>query len=94
MSKDNVVSMVRPEAEPQDVLTEIARDGACQMLTAALSAEVESFLAGYAGLVDEKGRQRVVRNGFLPEREVQTGIGAIAARAGAASKRPRSERRR
>ena len=80
MSKSNVISMVRPEAEPQDVLTEIARDGARQMLTAALSAEVGSFLAGHAGLVDEKGRQRVVRNGFLPEREVQTGIGAIAAR--------------
>ena len=35
MSKDNVISMVRPEAEPQDVLTEIARDGARQMLAAA-----------------------------------------------------------
>ena len=80
MSKSNVVSMVRPTAEPQDMLTEIARDGARQMLTAALSAEVEAFVAGYAELVDAQGRRRVVRNGFLPEREVQTGIGAIAAK--------------
>ena len=50
------------------------------MLTAALSAEVEVFVAGYAELVDAQGRRRVVRNGFLPEREVQTGIGAIAAK--------------
>lgn len=79
MSKSNVVSIVRPEAEPQDVLTEIARDGARQMLAAALSTEVEAFLAIHADLVDEQGRRRVVRNGFLPEREVQTGIGAITA---------------
>ena len=79
MSKSNVVSMVRPEAEPQDVLTEIARDGARQMLQAALQAEVESFLAGHADLTDGEGRRRVVRNGFLPEREVQTGIGPIKA---------------
>ena len=49
------------------------------MLQAALKAEVEGFLAGHSDLVDEQGRQRVVRNGFLPEREVQTGIGAIKA---------------
>lgn len=65
MSKSNVVSMVRP-AEPQDVLTEIARDGARQMLGAALNAEVDAFLVGHAELVDEQGRRRVVRNGFLP----------------------------
>jgi len=50
------------------------------MLGAALNAEVEIFLAGHADLVDERGRQRVVRNGFLPEREVQTGIGGLTAR--------------
>jgi putative transposase len=64
MSKSNVVSMVRPEAVPRDVLTEIARDGARQMLAAALSAEVEGSLASHADLVDEQGRRRVVRRGF------------------------------
>ena len=34
----------------------------------------------FAKATDEKGRKRVVRNGYLPEREVQTGIGPVAAR--------------
>jgi transposase-like protein len=70
--------MVGPAAEPQDVLTELAREGARKMLETALQSEVDTFLAGYSELVDEDGRRRVVRNGFLPERAVQTGIGAIA----------------
>jgi len=77
VSENNVVSMAGPEAGPQDVLTEIAREGARSMLEAALNAEVETFLGGYRELVDEQGRRRVVRNGFLPERAVQTGIGSI-----------------
>ena len=40
--------------------------------------EVEAFVASYADLLDEVGRRRVVRHGYLPEREVQTGIGAIS----------------
>ena len=35
------------------------------------------FLGQYAAEVLPDGRRRVVRNGYLPEREVQTGIGAI-----------------
>jgi transposase-like protein len=78
MSESSVVSMVRPEAGPQDVLTEIAREGARQMLATALEAEVEEFVAGFEEQLDKQGRRRVVRNGFLPERSVQTGIGPIA----------------
>jgi putative transposase len=78
MSKSNVVSIARPEAAPQDVLSEIARQGARSMLASALNAEVDAFVAGHACLVDDNGRQRVVRNGHLPEREIQTGIGGIS----------------
>jgi len=35
------------------------------------------LLAQYADRHDGQGRQAVVRNGYLPEREVQTGIGAV-----------------
>ena len=34
-------------------------------------------MAGYAGHRDEQGRAAVVRNGYLPEREVLTGVGAV-----------------
>jgi putative transposase len=41
---------------------------------------VAAFLAVHADLVDETGRRRLVRNGFLPERAIQTGIGAVPVR--------------
>jgi putative transposase len=46
----------------------------------AIEAEVEAFLAAHAGLVDAQGRRRLVRNGHAPERQIQTGIGALAVR--------------
>jgi transposase-like protein len=50
------------------------------MLTHAIEAEVEGFIAACAELVDEYGRRRIVRNGHAPERELQTGIGPVAVR--------------
>ena len=35
------------------------------------------LLAQYADRQDTQGRQAIVRNGYLPEREVQTGLGAV-----------------
>ena len=43
----------------------------------AVRAEVSEFMAGHAHLLDDAGRQRLVRHGFLPEREVMTGIGKV-----------------
>ena len=48
------------------------------MLTEALEAEIEGFLSQYRDLRDNQDRQRVVRNGYLPERKIQTGIGPLA----------------
>ena len=42
--------------------------------------EVTAFVEGHADLTDEAGRRRVVRHGYLPEREVQTGIGPVSVR--------------
>jgi transposase-like protein len=58
-------------------LTEVLRQGAKRLLAQAIEAEVATLLACYADERDDQGRQAVVRNGYLPEREVQTGIGAI-----------------
>lgn len=77
MKKRNVVRMDRPEAEPKDLLTEIARDGARQMLATALEIEVEAFIDSHQELIAADGRRRVVRNGHLPKRQGQTGIGSI-----------------
>jgi putative transposase len=80
MDEDNVVSLRRPDNRAEDPLTEVLRHGARTLLAQAIEAEVAGFLASHAGLVDDGGRRRLVRNGFLPEREIQTGIGPVAVR--------------
>jgi transposase-like protein len=51
------------------------------LLAQAIEAEVESHIAAHADLTDVEGRRRVVRHGYLPEREIQTGIGAVRVKA-------------
>src|SRR5512141_2230068 len=74
MSKDNVIALKKPEAI-KDLLTEVIRTGARQLLAAAIEAEVEEFLAAHNS---PEGKARFVRNGYLPEREIQTGIGGVS----------------
>ena len=47
------------------------------MLADMIQAEVEDWLAERTHLRDEQGRRQVVRNGFLPEREITTGVGPV-----------------
>ena len=77
MGKISQIRNSGPAESPQDVLTEILREGAHQLLVEALEVEIQEFLGQYRDLRDERGRQRIVRNGYLPERDVQTGIGAV-----------------
>jgi transposase-like protein len=80
MDQDNVVSLRRPDDRAEDPLTEVLRQGARALLAQAVETEVAVFLASHADLVDDAGRRRLVRNGFLPEREIQTGIGPVTVR--------------
>ena len=63
------------------LLDEIVRDGARQMLAAALQAEVAAYIEAFAGELDEAGHRLVVRNGHRVEREVTTAAGAVPVRA-------------
>jgi transposase-like protein len=81
MNKDNVIELKNPEPFIDDPITEILRNGAKKLLAEALEAEIESFLSQYADLKDDQGRMRVTRNGYLPGREVQTGIGPLPVKA-------------
>jgi transposase-like protein len=80
MKDDNVISFKMPEGNFHDHLTEILRQGCRGILQEALEVEVETFIEHYKHLKDEQGRQRIIRNGYLPEREIQTGVGQVAAR--------------
>ena len=66
MTDGNVFQLSQPGTF-SDPLTEVLRKGARALLTQAVEAEVA-------------GRQRLVRDGHLPEREIVTGIGPVAVR--------------
>ena len=61
----------------RDVLTSILREGAQQLLAKAVEMEVAEWLKARQQL-DAQGRRQVVRNGYLPERTIVTGLGEVA----------------
>jgi hypothetical protein len=50
------------------------------MLATAIEAEVTEYIEARQQLVNQAGHRQVVRNGYLPERTIQTGIGPIGVR--------------
>jgi putative transposase len=77
MQEHTAIPFPLPQLTAADPLTEILRQGAQRLLAQAIEDEIAVLLAQYADRHDAQGRQVVVRNGYLPEREVQTGIGAV-----------------
>ena len=81
MSNISVSELKKPEPFVDDPITDILRQGARNLLSQALEAEIEFFLSQYRDLKDDAGRKRMVRNGYLPERDIQSGIGPIPVKA-------------
>ena len=77
MKDDTVIRLEKPEAITTDLLTDILRKGSQRLLAAAVEAEIEAHIEHYRHFTDDQGRQRIIRNGYNPEREIQTGIGQI-----------------
>jgi hypothetical protein len=63
-----------------DPLTEVLRNGVRALLSQAVEAEVAALLGCHADKLTDDGRQRLVRHGHLPEREIMTGIGPVPVR--------------
>jgi putative transposase len=61
----------------QDVLTDILRQGAQQLLAQAIAAEVTDWIDRRQYCRDDRGLRQIVRNGHLPERTLTTGVGAV-----------------
>lgn len=76
MSNDNIISLKQPEETVSDALTELLRNGAKELINQAVQAELEELLSQYSGLKVD-GKQAVIRNGYLPKRTVQTGVGDV-----------------
>lgn len=77
---DFPVSERSERAFGKDLLTEVLRKGARELLAQAVEQEVQEWLSERSGLRDEHDRKLVVRNGHLPERTILTGIGPVAVR--------------
>lgn len=69
-----------PSESSTDVLTELLRGGARKLLADAIELEVEEYLQQRSSLRDGSGHRLVVRNGHLPERTIQTGLGDVPVR--------------
>lgn len=76
MSKNSVVDVSGRDALA-DPLTELLRTGAEQLIYQAVEAELRELLAEHAERRTEDGKAGVVRNGHLPARKLQTGLGPV-----------------
>ena len=80
MDESKVIALEKPGEDERDALTAVLRQGAWRMLAQTVEEEVEAFVAAHEHIRDAQGRRLVIRNGYLPERTIQTGIGDIAVR--------------
>ena len=77
MTRNSKVVPLRQPEVVDDPLTAVLRSGARRLLSQAIEAEAEAFLALMKGVQLPDGRDRVVRHGHAPERSVETGIGPV-----------------
>lgn len=61
----------------ESVIDSIFRSGAQQMLQIMLEKEVDDFIKRHSNVVDQNGRQLIVRNGYHNERSLLSGAGMI-----------------
>jgi putative transposase len=87
MKKNTVLELKWPashqfqtQTEFQDSLTEVIRVGARDLIRLAVEAELQEFLFAVQDKLLPDGKQAVVRNGYQPEREIQTGVGPVSVR--------------
>ena len=66
----------KSEARPSG-LDDLIQQGARQIIQQAIEAELTTLLERYDNVKTLDGRRAVIRNGYLPEREVVTAIGPI-----------------
>ena len=76
MKESNVVEL-SGRSEGYDARSAMLRSGAQELIRQTVDAELQELLASHTGRVLESGRTAVVRNGYLPERPLQTGIGPV-----------------
>lgn len=88
MKGTQVTGLAQWENPAAMALEDVIRLGAQRMLQSAIEMEVAEHIQRLSGVTDSAGHRKVVRNGWKPERAIQTGIGPVKVR------QPRVEDRR
>ncbi len=76
MAKSNVVEL-DGRGTIVDALTELLRTGAEKLIYRAVEGEIADLLSVHSERRLADGKAGVVRNGYLPARELQTGLGPV-----------------
>ena len=79
MEENTPIGFVKP-GTISDPLTELLKMGARKLIEAAIQAELAEFLQQFESRKTSEGKRGVIRNGYQPEREILTGIGAVSVR--------------
>ena len=73
MTKNSVIPFKNPDLL-HDSLTELLRTGAKQLIHQFVEAELAELLESHQHKLTQEGKKAIVRKGYHPEREIQTGI--------------------
>ncbi len=71
------IKFIKDRGSRWSPLEEIARERARKMLQLALENEVEEFVQKQSALRDENGKKVVLKNGYMPQRDIVTGMGPL-----------------
>lgn len=66
-----------PMISTRSALDEVLRNGAKKLLQEAIEIEVAEYVRGFQELKDDMNRRLVTKNGYLPERDILTGLGSV-----------------
>lgn len=76
MDKNNIVEFEGRE-QNADPVTQLLRSGAKKLIEQAVEAELAELLALHSGRRTDDDKAGVVRNGYLPQRQLQTNLGPV-----------------
>lgn len=81
MKEDTRQAVATQQKVPfQSALEDVLREGARRMLQTTMEGEGADYVAAHQELRDAGGRRVVVRNGYLPQRDLLTGMGPVRIR--------------
>jgi putative transposase len=78
MDKNSILAFNKKE-RVSDVLNELLKSEAQKLIHNAVEAELREFIFQHQ-VVTEDGKASAIRNGYLPKREILTGIGPVSVR--------------